>query len=130
MVSSHASHEHHGVWSSSSHIYETRKRGATHAWERRQHRQTWHPRAQQQHTSGTGRHYDPFVDQQSNSTSSTYNQGFGAGARRSPRLDREERERREHDRVVNESSVVRFVQVMGLVLLISSVVGGLSASAH
>lgn len=120
---------------SSSHLWayemhERRRRGATHAWE--------HPRRQSQSNSAPGyqyrppgsstyqsqthgRHYDPHT-----STSGRRETGFGTG---SAKLDELERKRREHDRAMRESAFGRFIRVMGLVLLITSIGGGWSAHA-
>ncbi|EJD01991.1 DnaJ-domain-containing protein [Fomitiporia mediterranea MF3/22] len=144
-------HGSHTPGSSYSHAYTYemhahRRRGATHAWEGgprgytgRTHPQYTHPQyshAHGSHATGTssGRPYDPTSPFQSSTASSSTQSSSPSGTSASRRDDRltgrqarVEEERAEHDRIIRESNLSRFLRAVGIVLVVSWV-GGLGRS--
>lgn len=132
-------HMHH--WSHDA-TYETGRRGpgATHAWEHPRARRTTSEQQQQQNHSQT---HSPFVNSrpgpsyrqheaQQRQRDSRTDPFASPNVRRATKLTRKEaqaeQERRAHDRITRESSIVRFLQVLGVVLFVGSL-GGWTAHA-
>ncbi|KAI0040599.1 DnaJ-domain-containing protein [Auriscalpium vulgare] len=115
-----ASYQHpHSQWS-----YETRRRGATHAWERRRPPPgaSAHPRAS--HHAG---HHHPYPGaQQRPDPFSSPNVRRATGASKAPRTGWQQTE---EDRVGSVSSFWRAAQVAGIVVVVAMFGNGLTASA-
>ncbi|KAI0061175.1 DnaJ-domain-containing protein [Artomyces pyxidatus] len=116
-------HPHHPAYGHpySQWSYETRRRGATHAWERqgRPGASAHRPPHSPQHRAGQGTHpqRDPF-------TSPHVRRATGAG--QAPRTGWQQTE---EDRVGQVSSLWRAAQVTGIVMIVAVFGNGLSASA-
>lgn len=113
--------------------YESRpRRGATHAWEYGR-RPGSGPSYQQQRpppgaSAGSGRHYEPPHPDPWSSPHVQRATGMSSG-RRTAQQRQAERQHAAEDRVTGESGLIRAIQVVGIVMVIATVGGGLSASA-
>ncbi|CCL98640.1 uncharacterized protein FIBRA_00642 [Fibroporia radiculosa] len=116
---------HHSYYSAQW-SYESRRRGATYAWEYARRPGTSHqrpPPGYSQHASGSStqhphrHHYDPFASP---------NVQRATGRRKA---SQSQDEFTDADRVSSESGFWRVVQVFGIVMVIATVGGGFSANA-
>ncbi|THH09707.1 hypothetical protein EW145_g1824 [Phellinidium pouzarii] len=119
-------------------MHERRRRGAAHAWESprgyRPHTQHSHSQPQRPGSTPHGRPYDPTSSSHpasgSSSSWSAYEPHLHTGGWRTRtgtplrgRDAREEAERREHDRLMRESNVGRFLRTLGIILVVSWIGG-------